>query len=159
MPPRPRKFILAENLNKLARWLRLLGYDAVLYKSISFDNMIRIACKDRRILLTRSKKQSRSKKHFARHLIKEENHIEQLKEIKHLLVYDQERIFSRCMYCNKILYEIDKDKIRDKVPDYVWQNQDRFRVCRKCGRIYWLGTHTATIKKDLDKLFNQLTED
>jgi len=68
------KFLLAENLGKLAKWLRFLGYDAALYRKISLDNMIRIANKDNRIILTRSKKVAKNKRKFKRILIKSENH-------------------------------------------------------------------------------------
>lgn len=50
-------------------------------------------------------------------------------------------MFTRCVLCNKILSEVSRDKIKDKVPEYVFQAQDKFLRCDECGRVYWQGTH------------------
>ena len=120
MKKRPR-FLLAGNLNKLAKWLRILGYDAATYKSISFENMIRIAVKDKRIILTRCKKQAKSKKKFKRILIISDIPKLQLIELKELIEYDEAHIFSRCGKCNKILYKIEREKIQKKIPKFVFE--------------------------------------
>ncbi len=135
------KFLLTENLNRLAKWLRMLGYDAAIYKSISFHNMIRLAVKERRIILTRSTKQAKSNLKFSRILIKADNHLQQLKELKEVISFNEHYIFLRCLLCNKLLIEIAKEKIKDLVPEFIYENQTDFKVCRKCGKIYWQGTH------------------
>ena len=50
-------------------------------------------------------------------------------------------IFSRCTVCNEPLRVIEKPAIKDKVPAYVFETQDRYFTCPKCNRIYWQGTH------------------
>ncbi|MBN2461320.1 MAG: hypothetical protein JXB60_06905 [Candidatus Cloacimonetes bacterium] len=151
--PERIKFILTENLNRLAKWLRLLGYDAALYKAISFPNLIRLARKDKRTLLTRSSEQAGSRQHFARRLLKSENHLQQLREIKDLLVYDEELIFSRCLLCNRKLVPITREKIKSRIPEFIYRNQQLFKICRQCGRIFWQGTHTAEMLKTLTYIF------
>ena len=79
------KFLLAENLNKLAKYLRFLGYDTSLYKAISLDTKIRLCQKERRIYLTRSSKEASSPHKFTRVLIKEEFVDDQIKEMKDYL--------------------------------------------------------------------------
>ncbi|MEK7805847.1 MAG: Mut7-C RNAse domain-containing protein, partial [Planctomycetota bacterium] len=50
-------------------------------------------------------------------------------------------IFTRCLVCNGLLEPVAKEKIKDKVPPYVYSTQDEFDICPQCGRIYWSGTH------------------
>ena len=141
------KFLLTENLNKIAKFLRSMGYDAAVYKSISFDNMIRIAEKDKRIILTRSVKQSKSKKQFRRILIKSVNHISQIKELKSIICYNQENTLTRCGECNKKLFEINKTKVKELVPEFVFETQAEFKICLYCGKIFWKGTHYKEIDR------------
>ena len=152
------KFLLAENLSRLAKWLRLLGYDTVVYKSISYHNMVRLALKDSRIILTRSKKDADLKRRFSRRLIVSDKHLGQLEEIKDLLQLNNDKIFTRCLICNRILYDISKNKIQDFVPEFVWERHSKFKICRKCGKIYWQGTHYKDMLNKLKKIFCEVEE-
>ena len=142
-------FLLTENLSKLARYLRMLGYDAVVYKKISFHNRIRLTNKDRRIYLTRCRKEATSKIKFSRFLIHSEKIEDQIHEIRKFLVYSEEYIFSRCIICNKLVYPISKEKVKNLIPEYIYNDHQQFTICRKCGRIYWHGTHYEKMKKNL----------
>lgn len=155
MNPLQPSFLLSENLNRLARWLRLLGYNAALFRSIDFDNMIRIANRDRRIILTRDRKQAISRKKFKRRLIKTDNHLLQLRELLDLIRFDQAHAFTRCLECNRRLFVISGDKIKDLVPEYTRQQHQEFLYCRQCGRIYWQGDHYRDMKDKLEKLFSK----
>ncbi|MDO9578196.1 MAG: Mut7-C RNAse domain-containing protein [Candidatus Cloacimonadales bacterium] len=148
------KFLLSENLNRLAKWLRLLGYDAAIYKAISTDKMINLANKERRILLTRSNKIAVRKEKFSRILIKSEFHTEQLKEIRSYLVFSREHIFTRCLICNKILFAISRDKVWNLVPEFVLNSIKEYKVCRKCGKIYWPGSHYKNMLEVLRNIFD-----
>lgn len=147
------RFLLAANLNRLAKWLRLLGYDAAIYRSISFHNMKRLAAKERRKILTRSQKQQ-DKKNKDIILIKSEEHLEQLKEIREMLTINDQLLFSRCLICNKLLYEITRENIRELVPAHVYNAHREFKICRKCGRIYWQGSHYKKMLDTLKEIFD-----
>ncbi|MDN5354830.1 MAG: uncharacterized protein PWQ09_1586 [Candidatus Cloacimonadota bacterium] len=147
------KFLLSDNLNKLAKWLRALGYDSLVGQSISLHNLRRIGYRDRRIILTRSRKVARSPHHFPRRLIRSEDSWQQLQEIKDLLEYDEKSIFSRCLECNRVLVPIEKEQIKNLVPSFVFQTQNSFSYCKKCGKIFWKGSHYKDMKKKLDKIF------
>ena len=146
------KFLLAENLNRLAKWLRMLGYDTAIYKSISFSNMIRLAVKERRIILTRSKKQAKSKLKFSRILIKTDNHLQQILELNEIISFNVKYIFSRCLLCNKQLSDIKKESFKELIPEFIYENHTDFKICRKCGKIYWQGTHYKSMLVELKKL-------
>jgi len=147
------KFTLTEDLGKLAKLLRMLGYDAAIYKSVNLFTIIRIAKKERRIFVTRSQKKVKSNQKFSRILIKSENHLEQLREMKDYIRLNEEHIFTRCIICNKLLFDISKNKIIDLIPEFIYQNHSNFKVCRKCGKIFWKGTHYQNMKTELIKMF------
>ncbi len=148
-PVKEPKFILVENLGKLAKILRFLGYDAVLHKKINFMTSIRIANKQRRIILTRSNKQAKLKNSFRRIMLKSDQPFEQLKELSHLCNIREEFLFSRCTMCNDKLQVIDKEEIKTSINKYVLENNDEFKICKSCGRIYWKGTHYTDILNSL----------
>ncbi len=149
------KFLLSENLNRLAKWLRLLGYDAVIYKSISLHKKIQLAQKERRIFLTRSKKIAKNSIQFSRRLIKSDDHLVQLKELENLINYDENMIFTRCIECNKLLNSIEKDKIKNRLDEFTFQNFEKFKICRKCGKIYWEGSHYQNMKNILKRIIDK----
>jgi len=148
------KFILTENLNKLASWLRILGYDTIVARSISFDKIITLAVNERRIVLTRSSKQANSKKKFTRVLIKEELPLKQMEEITHLLEYDEENLFTRCLNCNSPLHSISKENLPQSVPEFVQESLDDFRICGKCNQVFWQGTHYKDMLAKIRSFFN-----
>ncbi len=149
-----QKFLLAENLSKLAKWLRILGHDAVIYKNISFLKRANLTKKERRIYLTRSKKEFNSHLIFSRILLKSDDDLQQIKELRKLLHYDENEMFLRCTKCNKKLYYIDKERVNGKVPKRVFAHFTTFYACRKCGNFYWRGSHFVALKKKLEKIFS-----
>ena len=147
-----KKFLLDENLGKLAKWLRMLGYDVAIYRSISNEKKISLCNKERRVYLTRSNKIARRKESFSRILIRTEKYDEQLLEMSHLLEFNNKMLSSRCLVCNDKLQEIQVEKIKDLVPKYVTDNFSDFKICRKCGKIFWNGSHYAAMKSKLKNL-------
>ncbi len=146
------KFLLDENLNRLARWLRMLGYDAAVYKSVSIHNKVRLAKKERRIYLTRSKKTAKLKEEFSRFLISEVDHQQQLGELRQFLKFNDDFIFTRCIECNKKIEKISKEKIKEIIPPYIYETFIEFTICRKCGKVYWQGSHYASMKRQLKNM-------
>lgn len=147
-----KKFLLDENLGKLTKYLRMLGYDAVIYRSISIEKRISLCTKERRIFLTRSGRISKRKESFKRILIKSEKYDKQLQEISYLLELNNEKLFSRCLKCNNKLQVINAEKIVSLVPEKVKHNFSEFKICRKCGKIYWRGSHYNDMKSKLKNL-------
>lgn len=147
-----KKFLLDENLGKLAKWLRMLGYDAAVYKSISIEKKISLCYKERRILLTRSKKIVKRGECFSRILIKAEKYDKQLQEMLPLLELNNDLLFTRCIECNNEMREIKIEKIDGLVPESVKYNFSEFKICRKCGKVYWRGSHYDAMKSKLKNL-------
>jgi uncharacterized protein with PIN domain len=146
------KFLLDENLNRLARWLRMLGYDAAVYESVSIHNKVRLAKKERRIYLTRSKKTAKLKEEFSRFLIRADDHQHQLGELRQFLKFNDDFIFTRCINCNRKLEKISKEKIKEIILPNIYKTFNEFNICRKCGKVYWKGSHYASMKRQLKNM-------
>ena len=147
------KFILTKELGRLAKWLRILGFDTEYFKQDNISSLIIEALRDERIILTRNHRlpQARGIKIV---VIEAEKIKEQVVEILKVLKLkpSSEMMFSRCILCNEELADIDKDEVKDKVPGYVFQTQEDFITCPKCKRIYWQGTHWGNVQKILEEI-------
>jgi len=147
------KFLVDNNLGRLAKWLRLLGYDTSFYKKVSLLSLSNIARKEERIFLTRSRKNAGLKIFDNTMLIYSTKIFEQLRELNTKLNLTLENAFTRCNLCNQLLRKIDKEKVVSLVPKYVYQTSDHFEICRNCGRIYWEGTHKKVILDKFKEIF------
>ncbi len=145
------KFIADENVFKLGRWLRILGYDVVYYSPSSDAELAGRALKENRIILTRDHDFLEMKTVERCLLLESTNPIEQLKQVIETfnLTPTEEGIFSRCVKCNASIEPIDKTAVFSKVPLYVYKTQETFFRCTSCESIYWPGTHTENVKSKL----------
>jgi len=145
------RFIVTDELGRLLRWLRILGFDTVLEKDSS--NLVIRSLKEDRIILTRGSKISR----FAGiRTVKIESDFveEQLEQLirKLDLKMDRNNLFSICVLCNEALERAEKDSVKGEVPQGAFKTQENFMKCPKCKKIYWRGTHWALANKFLDRI-------
>jgi len=151
------KFVVDHMLGKLAKYLRFMGYDTYYPTGrMSDDEIMEIARKEGRILLTRDKELA---KRSGGIYVESENYEEQLKFVINRFHLNTDSLLSRCSICNVPLVKVDKREIKDKVPEYVYEHQDEFYMCPKCGRIYWYGSHTERIEKKIRELMGEEDED
>ena len=148
------RFILTPELGRLAKWLRILGFDAVYFTKINFSSLLIQALRDRSIILTRNSHLINKARAVRFIQIKSDEVNQQLRQVlKELnITPDKNMMFSRCLICNLELEEIDKQQVKNKVPDYVFKTQDEFLTCPSCQRIYWSGTHWGNISKTLQAI-------
>ena len=147
------KFILTKELGRLAKWLRILGYDAQYFVEDNRSKLIITALREDRIILTRNR-------HIAKPMgiglidIKEDCIKKQIRQVMEELKLKptQEAMFSRCTICNAPLEFIDKERVKAKVPEYVFKTQDKFFCCMSCERIYWQGTHWGNVQEVLKEV-------
>lgn len=149
------KFICDDNLGKLAKWLKTLGYDTLFFDSIEDGELVSRALKENRVVLSRDTHLSRFKLKLGERLLHIENDkpLEQLKQVvKHFeLKPDKKLFFSRCLLCNQVLEKVEKERIKDRLYPYVYQTQDNFVHCPKCDRIYWSATHVEKMIRTLSE--------
>lgn len=136
------KFILDRTLGRLARWLRILGYDTLYFKGEIGRDLLNEALKENRIVITR--KQDMLSRNFRGSMIvlKEDRVENQVKEIMGKLPLMMScSIFTICLICNEKLERISREAVKSHVPEYIFATQSDFRICPRCERIYWPGTH------------------
>jgi len=138
----PVRFLCDQNLGKIAKWLRILGFDAE-YMSPWDEDQVRRSVKNGRIVLTR-------KHSIASHksvvFIAHDHVREQLQELFGALDLRQgAEPFTRCSLCNAVLVDTSREEVHAHIPEYVYTTQEIFARCPSCGRIYWKGTHAKRI--------------
>jgi len=141
------KFVADIMLGRLARWMRLLGFD-VLYPDTSDDKEL-LKFADERIILTRDKDLGKKKNVL---LIKSVKIDEQLNQVINELNLKISRPLSRCSVCNQILAEVEKSSVKALVPERIYNNHDTFWRCPDCNRIYWKGSHYDKIMDTVSRL-------
>ena len=147
------KFITDASLTRLARWLRLLGYDTSVHLDTAGRQMLRKAEAEKRIVLTR--RQDMLDRQFSGKvfLITQITTGGQLREVisEFFLKIDQQNMFRICLVCNEKLFPVSKEDVQDIVPPFVFQNCNQYNKCRHCGKIYWEGTHGCNALHFLEK--------
>lgn len=150
--PAPR-FLADRMVGKLARWLRILGYDTVYLPQLSPAGVMREGRRQSRLILTRDTRLLRRKDAPPFVFVQSDRFREQLQQVVDTLHLDPLRaLFTRCAECNRTLEEVAKDQVRDRVPEYVWQTQNEFRRCPGCHRVYWGATHRDHVLAELQRL-------
>jgi len=150
------RFIVDSNVGKLARWLRMLGYDTLFINNIDDEELIAIGLKEKRVLLTKDTqimlRRVVTSGRLKALLIVDDNPKAQLRQVVAALKLDQERKFTRCLECNELLVTRSKDQVQDSVPPYVFKTQSQYFQCPTCHRIYWRGTHWQRMKQEVETL-------
>ncbi len=145
LSPRPMRepmFVLDVHLGRLARILRLLGFDCVWRNDIDDDELAAISAGEGRILLTRDRGLLKRAKIAQGYLVKETDRRRQAVEI--LRRFDLSGAiapFGRCLACNGLLESVAKAAVEDRLPIRTRRDYHDFRRCPDCGRVYWQGSH------------------
>ncbi len=146
------KFIVDVMLGKLAKWLRILGYDTLYKRDWEDDELIELARAEGRILLTADRELWRRRQGSHKIFISSDKWQEQLRELARVLPLDTEHLFTRCIECNLPLEQVSREEARGLVPPYVYATQEGFGRCPECGRIYWRGSHFAHALAEVRRL-------
>jgi uncharacterized protein with PIN domain len=139
-------------LGRLARWLRILGYDAEYFPGED-DDLLRQARREGRVLLTRDTRLLQ-RRTLPPHLFIESDHVmEQLRQVvRGLHLNPTAPPAHRCCCCNTELEQRDRTQVVGLVPEFVWSHHDEFWACPRCRRIYWAGTHRRRMQEAIRAL-------
>ena len=151
------KFIVDQNVGKLAKWLRIMGYDATFFNGSNDSHMVAIALKEGRIILTKDtqimKRRVITSGRLKAIFIEPDEPEQQMRQLIKMLNLDcWFRPFALCLECNQPLVERSKEEVKDLVPPYVFQTQNQYMECPACHRIYWRGTHWREMTRKLEQL-------
>jgi len=141
-PLRETKFILDVHLGKLAKYLRMLGFDTTYQNDYDDKNIIRISLAEHRIILTRDigilKVKSVTHGYFIRNQIPKD----QLTEVlTHFDLFKTIDPFNRCIKCNGKLELVAKEEIIQQIKPLTKKYFDKFFRCTLCQSIFWEGSH------------------
>ncbi|CDO28333.1 Mut7-C RNAse domain-containing protein [Mycolicibacterium porcinum] len=156
-PLRHPRFVIDVNLGRLARLLRLLGFDVWWANDADDQALADISVEHERILLTRDrgllKRRAITHGLFVHSQQPEEQALEVLRRLD---LRRQANPFTRCVRCNGRLAAVPKEVVMDRLEPMTRRYYDEFSRCPDCGQIYWAGAHFVKLRGLVDSLLDQL---
>jgi uncharacterized protein len=148
------RFLVDQNVGKLARWLRLLGCDAVFFNGEDDNQMVKQAMAEDRIILTRDTAIRLRRVAALGQLTvitfeTEDPELQMRQLLSRLPLIVNSRPFTRCLEDNSLLHPVEKPKVENRVPEYTFKTQKEFMECTICCRVYWRGTHWKELERRL----------
>ncbi|MCX7680398.1 MAG: Mut7-C RNAse domain-containing protein [Anaerolineae bacterium] len=151
----PLRLLADGMLGRLAKWLRLLGYDTAYENDAPDHELARRARAEGRVLLTRDRELA-ARPGLRALLIQAETLEEQVREVQDALGPPPGTPLSRCPVCNGDLKPVAPSELVGQLPPYVLRTQRQFRRCPDCGRVYWRGTHIESMRRQMDRFFERM---
>ncbi len=149
---REPRFMVDVMLGRLARWLRVLGFDASYSDNAEDAELVRQSIDEERILLTRD--QALPEEWWIDNylLVDSVRPMEQLRQVvRQFDLKWGDRLFTRCTLCNEPLHPVELEDVQSMVPERVAEVATRFVKCPSCDRVYWPGSHVERMKKRLEE--------
>lgn len=143
-------------LGKLAKWLKILGFDAAYFSKVEDAVLLSFAEQEERILLTRDTGLL-ERTHTVRTLfVESEDWREQVQQVLDVFqLRDKAKPYSRCIECNKSLKDLPKERAKNLVTPFVYERADAFALCPRCGRVFWSGTHLVDMEDKIGKILKK----
>ncbi len=151
------RFLVDGMLGGLARWLRILGYDARYDANEKDNDLLRIAHEENMILLTRDEElyQRAIVRKIQSALVIGETEEARLAQIAstfgvHL---DVDMTETKCPECGSDLKQTPKSDVADEVPQESLKLYEQYWKCtnQNCGKVYWVGSHWNRIRQTLEE--------
>jgi len=158
-PLRKPKFILDVHLGKLAKFLRMLGFDTLYENYYDDSEIVRIAQEQKRIILTRDVSLLKMNAVTHGYWIRSQDPVKQLQEV--ILRFDlftNIRPFYRCIDCNGMVKKTPKEAILDTLEPKTKSYYDKFFRCASCGKVYWEGSHFSRMKKFIENVKENIVQ-
>ena len=154
------KFIVDSNVGRLARWLRIAGFDTVFINDLDDNRLVKLALSEGRVLLTKDtqilKRRLATTGRLKVILIESEKVKEQLRQvIKTLNLAEGIKPFTLCLECNQPLVPRNREEVKELAPPYVFKTQTQYMQCPSCHRVYWRGTHWQRMSRELEKIVSE----
>ena len=139
---RTTRFVLDAHLGKLAKYLRMLGFDCLYRNDFGDEEIMELARKEKRIILTRDKLLLQSRRVTHGYYIRATDKHDQLREVVQKFdLYSQFNSFTRCMTCNAELVPKSGEEVKNLLPEDIQQLYNDFFLCPDCSKVFWKGSH------------------
>lgn len=150
--PTPR-FVLDGHLGRLARWLRLLGFDSLWDQDPDDHALAAASSGELRVLLTRDRGLLKRSEVAIGYCVRSDHPMDQLVEVvRRFGLVEALAPFTRCMACNGELQTVDKGAVADELEPGTRREHDEFRRCSSCGKVYWRGSHFERLRHVVDEV-------
>jgi hypothetical protein len=152
-PLRDLRFVLDGHLGRLARHLRMAGFDVRWRRDAGDEELAGLSAAERRVLLTRDRGLLKRSAVTHGYFVREVEPARQLAEvIRRFDLARQVAPFRRCLRCNDLVETVPEEAVAGQLPPRVRERQRAFRRCPACGRIYWAGTHHRRMERLLEEI-------
>ena len=154
-------FFIDAMLGNIARKLRLLGYDSQYFSDIDDEKLIDSARKEKRIIISKDEEliKRAQKLGIGSIRITKKEEIDQFFEIITSVNLKRVQIngnTARCPKCNSLTESVDKEIIKEKIPQGILKSNDKFWRCKCCKQVYWEGTHIKNLQEFVGKVNERL---
>lgn len=152
------RFVADRMLGRLARMLRLLGYDTKYFPNITSAELQALARGEERVLLTRGQAEKRFPGLAEVFRVRSENAAGQLREmVEHFRLDTRSGLWTRCTLCNATIEAVEKAAAASLVEPKIFELYQEFFRCSGCGHVYWKGSHVERILKNLGAVLGEPT--
>ncbi|MBC7474194.1 MAG: hypothetical protein H7263_07860 [Candidatus Sericytochromatia bacterium] len=153
------KFIVDANVAKMAKYLRMLGFDTSYNFELPDKDIVALAEKEKRIILSRDIGLLKRKNATLGYFLRKTNIEEQVMEVlKRYDLTSQIKPLSICLECNGHINQVNKDSIIKKLNENVAKEYDEFFQCNNCKKIFWKGSHHDKMLNNIDKFVKDLEQ-
>jgi len=147
-------FVLDVHLGKLARYLRILGYDAVYKNHLDDPEIITISLRDQRQVLTRDQGLLKHKRLLYGYWVRATQPLKQIQElIRRFGISPTSHCLQRCLECNVLLKRVAREKVTHTLPPSMKNSHRTVFKCPACQRVYWRGSHHIAMESWIMGLF------
>ena len=152
-PLRDPRFVLDVHLGRLAKYLRVLGFDALYSNIYGDEDLAAVSHDQRRVLLTRDRGLLKRSAITHGYLLRESDpHAQVAEVVARFDLRDLIAPFTRCIRCNSKLESVTKEAIEHRLLPKTRKYYDEFATCSVCGRVYWRGSHYEDMRQRIQPL-------
>ena len=146
------RFAADAMLGRLARWLRVLGYDTWYDIAVADPVLVELAASEDRVLLTRDRLLLKELRPVRAHEVRQDAPLAQLRDVILTLgLQPPPELFTRCLLDNAPLEVLAYDEAQPLLPEGVRGLPAPVRRCPACGRLYWDGSHVRRMRAALQR--------
>lgn len=146
-------FLADVHLGKLARILRLLGFDVYWRNDLDDFEITSMSRSSGRVVLSRDRELLKRKAIVRKLYILSTDPIEQTAQvIREFGLLGDIAPFTRCSACGSPLQNIGEPEIADGLPASVKGKYSAYFRCTACGKLFWKGDHFRTMGVLLERI-------
>ncbi len=150
------KFIVDCMLGKLAKWLKILGFDTLYFSKIEDEDFLKLAEREARIILTRDTGMIEKSRRLEHLFIASENWKDQVQQVlDNFNLWDKVNPNSRCLECNEELKPLSRQSAKNLVAPFIYEHAHSFALCPHCGRVYWQGSHYQEMEVKIQEILSK----